>query len=557
MGIKQVTNSVMFGFYTAFDPSTAPGGLVRGTILVLVLVAFVSTALSLRVRVRANGLNYLWVTGLAIVTVGGLVLRIFVSPHGFLHEFYHHSEWIVEALDNPGLQSMYGETGPAIYRLTSALFGGRETTVFATNSVMAGLTVPLTALLALALFGNGPQALFAGALMAVFPLHLRFAGSEVAVIPAVLFAVWSFFLLLEWVDRRAVSSLVGLVATTALTMQARTELLVFPILLVAFVVIARGFGAVKRVNVTHVIVAVGGLAILVLVRLFHVLSVPGIGPEYVGIIARLDTYLNPFNATRIHVFFDPEVTPPVLWLLAVAGGVYVWRAGWRRQLLALAVPAIGYFLLSSWFFSHTPYLRRTQVFCTPYWAILSAGALVSTTRMNGTVRKGLSALVLLLPLVGLWGQRDFVTTPTEAQQEWEFVKRTVPNLPPDATILAFARSAGPDMDPFPVVLLRSSGRDDIKIKDLRYVLDGREAWPDPGPNVFFYRGMYCNFAPVNGGPAPEPMARDCATVFNYYKTSPFKTDLLDGAMSSNLQYSGFNRGPWTVGYYQLIGRSSD
>lgn len=542
-------------------PGPGAAGVVRVSLLLLFLVMVVATV---RVALSPTQAPVSWhrlaaVAGLMLLAA---FLRFTMSPHAFLHEYYHHGVFVNELLSTPGFQANYGDVGPAFYRVVHLLVGGAgETAIFATNAVLATLTIPAVVALDLALFRDWPRALFAGLILTALPQHLRFSGSEDPVVPATLFAVASAAFALSWVDSRRVVALFGTVAATALTMQSRTELMAWPAMLVVFVWASRGREGLRALMRPEFLAAAGVLAMLVGPRLGRVVNPPGDGmpvhADPVGWARHLTCLLNPFHEDFRFVFLWPSVTPPFVWLLAAGGVVQAWSRE-PRAWLGVAGVVVGYVVLTTLFYWNPSFLVRTQVFCTPWCAVLAAGALPLTMRLTSRMsrvvpRRVVVGLVPVLALAGLATHGQFVIRPTEAWQEFAFLRDQVPRLPRGTRILTIVDPGKSDLDSFPTFLLPRNGRRDIRLIDLRAVLEGREAWPEPGPDLLFFQGMFCHFGFLVVEPPPDPLAGRCLEVHARYLMAPWATASLDGAPSSHLAYSNEGRGPWEVGLFQVTG----
>ncbi len=170
----------------------------------------------------------------------GLALRLSVSPRTFLHEYYHIAETISGYLTGNAAPA-YGQTGPALFRFVgNALGRGSDVQViFLTNAILASLAIPAVALLDLALIGRWEHAICAAALLCVLPHHLRFSAAEDIFIQSVTFGMWALALWAWYVRRPGLElALIG-AAAVSLAMQTRPEMLFFPAVLVAMVVLVQ------------------------------------------------------------------------------------------------------------------------------------------------------------------------------------------------------------------------------------------------------------------------------------------------------------------------------
>ncbi len=540
-------------------PGPGWAGVVRISILLTFLTMVFAAA---RMAVR-SGMTMPWAPrrlwALAGLTALAAGLRFTLSPHEFLHQGYHHGTFVHQLLHAPGVQWDHGEVGPALYRLFDVLSGGGERTVFAVNAVLGSLTVPALVLLGLALFRNGSLAWFSGLILALFPLHLRYSASEDPVVLATLFGVASAAFSLAWVDTRRPAALVGAVAACALAMQSRTELMVWPVFLLGLVLLARGRAALESLARPAFPVAVGVLLLLVAPRLEQVLSPPDghvlLRMDPGSFASHLNGLLNPSHERLRQVFLHQDVTPPFLWALALGGVLWAMRSA-RGALAASFLVILGYVSLTTVFQKNLPFMLRTQVFCTPWWALVAAGTLpwwLDALDPDHRLRRWAVCLVAVLAtLSGILTHGSWISRSTEAWQEFHFIREQVPLLPRDARILTIVQPTYPDLDSFPAFLLDRQGRTDVTLIDLREVLDGRAPWPSPGPDLLFLQGMFCHFVVPKVDPSPGELAARCLAVRDRYVLEPRATVLLDGVPSSERVYLKDGVGPWEVGLFQAV-----
>lgn len=558
-GVLEGTDTSRVEAVRTVFPGPGWAGVVRISIL-LTFLAMVFAAARMAVRsgmTMALAPGRLWVlAGLTVLAAG---LRFTLSPHEFLNQGFHHGTFVHQLLHAPGVQWDHGEVGPAFYRLFDLLLGGGERTVFAVNAVLGSLTVPAVVLLGLALYRNWSLAWFSGLILALFPLHLRFSASEDPIVAATLFGVASAAFSLAWVDTRRPAALVGAVAACALAMQSRTELMVWPVLLVGLLLLARGRRVLASLRRPEFLVAAGVLILLVAPRLEQVLSPPDghiQGQMDPGSFAgHLNGLLNPFHERLRQVFFRQDVTPPFLWALALGGVAWAMRSA-RGPLAASFLVILGYVSLTTVFHGNMPFLLRTQVFISPWWALVAAGTLpwwLGALEPDHRLRRWAVCLVAVLAtLSGILTHGSWVSRSTEAWQEFHFIREQVPLLPRDARILTIVQPTYPDLDSFPGFLLDRHGRTDVTLIDLRDVLDGRVSWPSPGPDLLFLQGMFCHFVMPQVDPPPGELAARCLAVRDRYVLEPRATALLDGVPSSEMVYLKDGVGPWEVGLFQVV-----
>jgi hypothetical protein len=503
------------------------------------------------------------IPGLAGIALLAGALRFTLSPHAFLHELYHHASALPQFLSLPQFQTIYGETAPSIYRAAFFL-PDDERRVFAINALLAALTVPVTALLDLSLFRRWDRALFTAFVLALLPLHLRFSASEDAVVPATLFAVASLFLLLRFVDTGGRIALAGLVCALALGMQSRPEMLAFPLFMLAFLALVRGRKGLLAILRSSGLIAMAVLALLLVPRALALFTG---ADDVLPMLARggdrswTDAgWVRAFTVPRTHAFLHQNAMPV---FLAILVGLGVVATGIRapRILTGILLCALASVMMSPGGYDNLPSILRIQVAATPFWALLAGGVLPllvdGTARRRKAVRLVAIGLPVLVVVAAVVARADFISRPPEAHLEWEFLAKTIPDLPRDARILTIMRPAGRDLNQFPEVLVARAGRSDLRLLDLRATLDraenqGSKAFPPPGPGLLFYQGMYCHFA-FHDEPTPDPMHERCIAVMRHYELEPLVTRTLDGPPSSELRYSGNDPGPWEVGFFKVTG----
>jgi hypothetical protein len=526
-------------------------GLARGSLAFMYVVLVLVSLILLGSALRTGPPPPAFLLALAALTGLAVALRFGLSPHAFMHEYYQRP-----VLWETMFSSPHGEAGRVLYHLVHRLAGGAETGVFATNAVLASLTIPAVILLGLALFRDRSWALFAGLILCLTPQHLRFSGSDDAIVPAALFAVWSLVLALHYVRTRGLLPLAGLVAALAVTMQYRSELLAFPAVMVAFVVLVHGREGLRAVVAPRALVAWVLLGMLVLPRVVVFLFAPGGGLELGGGSSEMTVGPLSYFWTR-HVLLKPSITPPMLLVLVVLGAFHIART--RPGVLAgLLMLSVGYSMLTASLHANIQFLTRTQVFCTPFFALIASASLpLARLVLEGWpgVRRGAVAILLAIPLVSLLVYRDFVTRETDAMQEWEFLVKTVPALPEgQGRLIALVKPLDRAMNPFPAHLVARSGKQ-MQLVDIREI--GNVRAPDPGderpdsPRLLYYQGMNCYIA-MPEDPPPEPMDERCVAVNRRFILRPWLTRQVDGVPSSTLVYTDRGLAPFLIGFFEVV-----
>jgi hypothetical protein len=162
---------------------------------------------------------------------------------------------------------------------------------------------------------------------------------------------------------------------------------------------------------------------------------------------------------------------------------------------------------------------------------------------------GALALVALGALALARGS-SFVTFLGDQQLEWTMLERTVPQLPPRATLLTAVEPGGKNIDAFPQILLARAGKL-YDLVDVRRVVDGEVAWPPPSEDLLFYQGMFCYV--VLDDDAAGPMTAPCRAVHEHYRVVPLLVEKLDTPGDPWQHYTGTGHGPFDVGFFRLVG----
>jgi hypothetical protein len=485
------------------------------------------------------------VLALAIVWAAALVLRVLLSPHTFLHEYYHIAETLPGYLKGE-TGPVYGDTGPALFQLAAVALGRPDDfrTIFLTNAFLASLAVPALALLDLAVVRSWPRALCAAALLCVLPHHLRFAASEILFVQAVTFGIWALGLFALFVrTRRLEDALCGTLALS-LAMQTRPEMLLFPAVLAALLLLVEP-RAWRILFDWRTIVALVLLSVLLVPRFFELRQVVASASSPPPNLPDLRRYMNGL------VVLQGQVMPPIYRPLLVVGAL--WSL-WRKPGLVVwvAMVFVGYTFLTLSLFDNGPYNLRSQLLPTSFLVLIAAGAAPVWMAVWGRYRRlavGLGACALAsLGTVVVVQSHGFVTELRDQQLEWAFLERTVPHLPEQGTLLAVIEIGGRNLDAFPTFLLQRDGKG-YRTVDLRSAVEGRVKFPMPSVDLLYYQGMFCYFA-FPDQPSPAPMTDLCRAVHERYATEPLFIEDLDTTGYSPMMYAP---GPFRIGFYRLLG----
>ncbi|MCA9663036.1 MAG: hypothetical protein KC486_32175, partial [Myxococcales bacterium] len=310
---------------------------VRGALaLVATLLALLARALrgreesgsgsgSARARIVDAGI-------LAGIVAVGVALRQLLAPVAGL------TAWPYARIPWPA-QRVY--EGPLVALLHPEPLWLSETIVSATFA-LAVLAPAAVFLHARYLLAERRAALVAAALVAVLPLHIRFASSDVVFVASITLSSLTFALLhsaaRERSARASLASLLLLAPPLALTFLVRPLNILFAPLLVAALWIDEGSGSEakppvgrrRKLALIAVVVAVTlGVGIPALVGGYATQVRDGLD------LATLGRALAVLVSPRDNALLNPSMSPPALALLAVAGAWSLWRRGRRRLLLFL------------------------------------------------------------------------------------------------------------------------------------------------------------------------------------------------------------------------------
>ncbi len=471
----------------------------------------------------------------AALTLLAAVARAWLSPATFLHEFYHVDSSLSMLAGQPGFFNGYG--GPALYSALVTWLHWNPTWLFAVNGLAATLTVPALARLAARLWRDERAGLVAGLLLALSPMHLRWGAAEDQWI---LGTAWTVLALAAWLDGlqtdAPLSLLVALLAAS-LAMQARPELMPFPVLLLALAVAHRPawLAGWLRTRGAWLTLAVTAVALWPIVLLL--LSRP-----------------QPPQATLEHLklwadaqWRNPAWTPLPLQLLSVAAlGLAALQRRWLVVVVALA--AVVWTALPMVFYGALgPFLQRTQLLSAALALAVTAGAL---PQLLGTLPQPVwLAGVLLAMAVAVHDRAPAITALSAQQREWNFLRDNVSNLPP---FKRFVAPLGKSFDHFPVMLFAPERTPQLlPVED---VVQARR-WPLPGQDLVYYQSMACWFVDSVVGVAPRGMAPMCAAVRDHYVLEPIATAELDGPVGPMLLSPPQPR--FAVGFYRLTAVRAD
>lgn len=212
----------------SFGRSFIDGVLLAGAfLLLLIVVAF-------RLAQRR------WL--LALIAVSGVALRFWIAPRSMLGAWFYSRTTPIQRVieESSSLRFLNLQLGGEWAEIDILLFIG---------FVFAAVTPLALFLHARLLLGDERRALFAAALVAVLPVHLRFSASEVAFIPSIVFSSSLFAAahgVMKGSKRVALFGALALVPMSIATLYARPLNMLFVVLLAIYVGVVEKTASKRR-----------------------------------------------------------------------------------------------------------------------------------------------------------------------------------------------------------------------------------------------------------------------------------------------------------------------
>lgn len=385
-----------------------------------------------------------------------------------------------------------------------------------------------------ALLRDTRAALWAAAVIAVLPAHIRFSHSDTGFIPSAIYASMTFALISQGLrDPSRAWRLAALLATPWLmliTMEQRALNTLFPLLYFAQIwllqrpEVSRG----RRVILSAVVSLTGGLFVLGgFAEKNHGLIAEGLGAR--TLFNAVHGLVSPRFNTLIHF----GITPPLALALALFGLVALWRAGSRRLAAVLVAWMAMFYVANSVVVPGTVEMQsRYHLHLAAPFALLAgwgAMSLVEALAARGHpwrldarwVAAGIGAYLAAVP----WLHRTYERrTDFNDQREYAFVRSVRSLVPRGCTVLEhgpagvthdlrFARMGrtldhGQLRSDFHSLLVTAARPLGVGDHPDPLVAAARAVFEDPPDCLMFYRGLPCVGIKEPG----EPIARACAAV---------------------------------------------
>jgi hypothetical protein len=449
----------------------------------------------------------------AAVAVGA---RQWLSPRAVLWGPNFGVGRLVEAWGLTPDHPLYGGGFSALMALPSAIFGWGPDTVFSTHLAVAALAPPL--LWALVRAAMPPAraraaALIAGLALALLPLHLKMAGTEIEHIDVLTLELLALLCAEGFCQTRSGALALASALATGFVAHIRPEVVAFSVVPAAWV-LARG----RTLHKVWFGVAAAIISVLVAQRIGALLM--GQGPTsnalQLGVFAEpsfwsrvvLPQFGVPGANSTTHTFMHMRLTPLVLPIFAVAG--FIHASARLRGLAALWWLCTTLFILpKAWPLAdafrlqlpgHAPLLMMAGM----------GGAAFATWFGSITHRRfgpwgavGLVAITSLPHLVQ-------VPTLLAPQEEFQFLREVGPEIPPDATVLlddwgphygdlTHWMSTAPPCGDQPCAQWTGMGPFLDRLPDSERPLDAT-------PNVYAWLGVTCAYRPPLTGSGSDGIA---------------------------------------------------
>jgi hypothetical protein len=446
---------------------------------------------------------------LPVVVVVGALLRVLVSPEMGL------DPWSYTRLILPAGRIYHG---PALAVLHPEPVWLTETIL--TSTLVYAVLTPLAVFVHARYLLDDPRAgLFVAVLVAILPLHLRFSHSDTGFISSITVSSMVFGLL--YVVMRAPSRFVGWSALVLLALpilllyQLRPlNILYFPMLVVTPFLSQALYTDKKLDHKPRVMAALVVLSVLTfgwgvptLLASFGDHVREGLSAQ--TLISAATVVLSP----RFNALLNPVFTPPGLTILAVVGGVDLWRRKRRLLLAFLVMWLLGVLAAHAYVLPGSPYMqaRYHLQLLMPFMLLVACGAEAGIRwllenrerrswlagRRYDYVRVAVVAYVLASPLIHRHGIRN---VEFNDMREWRFVHDLREQIPAECTILEYTgERAGSRFARVGASIEQGVERQHWHVVEMLAVPEGEPEIPeharalleDPPECLYWYEGLPC------------------------------------------------------------------
>jgi len=398
--------------------------LTDGILLSIAGLAFVLLLVRRQLREAPAGAGW----ALAGVVLAGALLRLVIAREAPM------TAWSYARIVPLAAHAYWGHALPAISRATGATVHLAETIHHSVFLLAAAAPLVMFAH-AHYVLKDWRSALAAAAILALLPLHIRFSHGDVEIVQSLLTSSLTFVVLycaiMDPSPAWRWACFLALPLLCVATYTARPEAIVFYPLDLGGILIASG-AATRPRRALAAALATGAAAFSVstylLVQHRHNIS-QGLTPQ------TLRTALATLFSPRLNMLLNPWSTAPVLTVLAVVGGVALWRRGEARRVAFLLCWLLGFFVVHSYV---TPTALAMQAryhlnLATPF-VLLAAAATPALLVAPRWARWGALAYLAAMPLLHLRFERD---ADYFEMREYEFLRSVRGRVPAGCTVLEF------------------------------------------------------------------------------------------------------------------------
>ncbi|MFT5356980.1 MAG: hypothetical protein ACI9KE_004207 [Polyangiales bacterium] len=263
---------------------------------------------------------------LALIACVGVALRVWISPRSLLGAwFYSRTTPIQRAIEeSDSLRWLNVELGGEWSEIDILLVIG---------FVFAAVTPLAVFLHARLLLGDERRALFAAALVAVLPVHLRFSASEVAFIPSIVFSSSLFAAahgVMKGSKRVALVSAAALIPMSIATLYARPLNMLFVVLLAVYVAFVEKTSSKRRRFIAAAVPALCAIPITAI----HLVEQYGENlREGASIHVLVDAVALAFDLEK-NTLINLSITPwPLLFMIVAGLVIFVRQPKGERSML--------------------------------------------------------------------------------------------------------------------------------------------------------------------------------------------------------------------------------
>ena len=483
---------------------------------------------------------------LLAVTVIAWLARLALSPRGLQIAPDAGYEQVVLSWGIHSVHPLYGDGYTALHAPLQRLTGWDPAALFGLHLALSAVAPSLAWALGWQVLRERWAALTVGLGLALSPVALRLAGSEVAHVPLATLELLAVLAAVSHLRRPGLPAALMAGLATGLTVHLRPEALPFT-LLPAGLLLAR-----LRQAPLPSAAGLSSLVGLIVWRLLTLAAPDAQGPVHADQFLRprfwWEAVTPPLQALTerrgaFQIFLDPRLTPALLPALALFGLLVAVRRRDRAAGLPVALA------LCWWAASVLPILPKA-------WPVMDALRLqlpgqAALLLLAGVGVRALPAgralmplaLILLTPL-----HLGFVRQPWAGMVEWSHLPTAMASLPPGATVLfpdheVHARAQAQ----VGAQLQRRAGHERLRWQPMSDFV----AAPAPGPDLFAWVGLTCRITDLPGRLIPNDLSvNPCLQLARVCTLTPFAVTTLPDRTDVDLRLVD---PPVQVGLYRIDG----